>query len=184
MLKKILIGLGAALAVLVVVIALQPSSFRIQRSIAMSAPPEAAFAHVNDFHRWEAWSPWEKLDPQLKRTYDGAPAGVGSKYAWSGNDDVGSGRMTIERSMPGALVQIKLEFLEPFEATNTTTFTFTKTPSGNETTWTMEGESNFVSKAMGLFMDMDKLVGADFERGLQALKTAAEQAPKTVATTP
>src|SRR5687767_15081963 len=117
MLKKILIGLGAALALLLIVIALQPATFHVERSITIAAPPEAAFAQVNDFHAWGAWSPWEKLDPGMKRSYEGAPAGVGAKYAWIGNDEVGEGRMTIEKSMPGSLVAIKLEFLKPFEAT-------------------------------------------------------------------
>jgi Polyketide cyclase / dehydrase and lipid transport len=177
MLKKILIGLGAALALLLVVIALQPATFHVERSVAIAAPPEAAFAQVNDFHAWKAWSPWEKLDPSMKRSYDGAPAGVGAQYAWVGNNEVGEGRMTIEQSEPGKIA-IKLEFLKPFAATNTATFTFTKTPEGNKTTWAMDGNNNFVSKAFHLVMDMDKMIGADFERGLAGIKAAAEAAPK------
>ena len=179
MLKKILIGLGALLALMLIVISLQPATFHVERSITMAAPPEAAFAQVNDLHAWGAWSPWEKLDPALKRTYDGAPAGIGAKYAWVGNKDVGEGRMTVEKSEPGKLVGIKLEFLKPFEATNTATFTFEKTPDGNKTTWAMDGNNNFISKAMCLVMDMDKMIGPDFERGLASLKTAAEAVAKT-----
>lgn len=184
MLKKILIGLGAALALLLIVIAMQPAEFHIERSIDMNAPPEAAFAQVNDFHAWGKWSPWDKMDPGMKRSYEGAPSGVGAQYAWSGNNQVGEGRMTIEKSEPTQIV-IKLEFLKPFAATNTATFTFTKTPEGNKTTWGMDGHNNFVSKAFSLFMNMDKLVGGDFERGLAAMKAAAEAAPRTptVATT-
>lgn len=184
MLKKILIGLGAALALLLIVIAVQPAEFHIERPITMNAPPEAAFAQVNDFHAWGKWSPWDKMDPAMKRTYEGAPSGAGAQYAWVGNSQVGEGRMTIEKSEPSQIV-IKLEFLKPFAATNTATFTFTKTPEGNKTTWGMDGHNNFFSKAFSLFMNMDKLVGGDFERGLAAMKTAAEAAPRapSVATT-
>ena len=137
------------------------ATFHVERSLSMNAPPEAAFAQVNDFHAWHAWSPWEKMDPAMKRTFDGAPAGVGAKYAWVGNKDVGEGRMTIEESSPSKIA-IKLEFLKPFEATNTATFTFTKTPEGSKTTWAMDGNNNFFSKAMSLFMNMDKMIGPDF----------------------
>ena len=185
MLKKILIAVGAVFALLLVAIALQPATFHVERSVTMAAPPEAAFAEVNDFHAWAAWSPWEKLDPSLKRSYDGPPAGVGAKYAWVGNKEVGEGRMTIEHSDPSK-VAIKLEFLKPFAATNTATFTFTKTPDGNKTTWAMDGNNNFIAKAFHLVMDMDKMIGPDFERGLAGIKTAAEAAPKapSVATAP
>jgi hypothetical protein len=179
MLKKILIGLGALLALLLIAISLQPATFHVERSITIAAPAETVFAQVNDFHAWGAWSPWEKLDPGMKRTHEGAPAGVGAKYAWAGNKEVGEGRMTIEKSTPGSEVGIKLEFLKPFEATNTATFTFQKTPNGTKTTWAMDGKNNFVSKAMHLVMDMDKMIGPDFERGLAAMKTAAEKAART-----
>ena len=178
MLKKILIGLSAALVVLLILIAVQPAEFHIERSTNMAAPPEAAFAQVNDFRKWNEWSPWEKMDPSMKRSYEGAPSGVGAKYAWVGNDQVGEGRMTIEKSDESQIV-IKLEFLKPFAATNAATFSFTKTPDGNKTTWAMDGHNNFVSKACSLFMSMDELVGKDFERGLAAMKAAAEATPKT-----
>ena len=185
MLKKILIGVGAAFALLLFVISLQPATFHVERSISISSSPEAAFAQVNDFHAWSAWSPWEKMDPGMKRTYDGAPAGLGAKYAWVGNKQVGEGRMTIVQSEP-AKVAIKLEFLKPFAATNTATFTFVKTPTGNTTTWAMDGNNNFISKAFHLVMDMDKMIGPDFEKGLAGIKAAAEAAPAapSVATTP
>jgi hypothetical protein len=177
MLKKILMGVAAALALLLLVIALQPATFHIERSITMSASPEAAFAQVNDFHAWSAWSPWEKLDPSMQRSYGGAPSGVGAKYAWVGNKEVGEGRMTIEKSEP-TRIQVKLEFLKPFTATNTATFTFAKTAEGTKTTWAMDGNNNFVSKAFHLVMDMDKMLGPDFEKGLAAMKATAEAAPK------
>lgn len=178
MLKKILIGIGAAFVLLLVVIALQPPTFHIERSISMAAPPEVAFAQVNDFHAWKAWSPWEKLDPNMQRSFDGPSSGVGAKYAWVGNKEVGEGRMTIEKSTPGQEVAIKLEFLKPFAATNTATFTFSKAGDGSKATWAMDGEKNFMAKAFHLFMSMDKMIGPDFERGLAAMKTSAEAAAK------
>jgi uncharacterized protein YndB with AHSA1/START domain len=178
MLKKILFAIAAVIAVLLIVVAMQPSEFRITRSATMAAPPAAVFAQVNDFHKWDAWSPWAKLDPTMKATYDGAEAGTGAKYAWIGNKDVGEGRMTILESQPSELIRIKLEFLNPFEATNTTVFAFK--PEGDKTavTWTMEGNNKFMSKAFGLFMNMDKLVGGDFEKGLARMKALVEAAPK------
>jgi uncharacterized protein YndB with AHSA1/START domain len=178
MLKKILLGVAAAFVLLVIVIATRPAEFRIERSTTVSAPPEVVFAQVNDFRAWPAWSPWEKLDPTMKRTHSGAPSGVGASYAWLGNDDVGEGKMTIEKSEPPSTVGIKLEFIKPFAATNTTTFTFANTSSGTKVTWAMEGKNNFGAKAASLFMDMDQLVGADFERGLASMKTVSEAAAR------
>jgi len=177
MLVKILLGLALVLAVLLIVIALQPSTFHIERSIRIAAPPEKAFASVNDFHAWTAWSPWEGKDPALKRTYEGAPSGVGAVYSWAGNQEVGEGRMTIEKSDPGREVGIKLEFLKPFAATNRATYTFAPEGNGSTVTWAMDGEKNFFMKAFHLFVNMDKLLGADFERGLAAMKRTAEQQP-------
>lgn len=180
-LPKVLIGIGVVIGVLLIVIATRPSTFHIERSTTISAPPEAAFAQVNDFHAWGAWSPWDKLDPGMKRTYEGPPSGVGAKYSWVGNDKVGEGRMTIEKSDKPSVIGVKLEFLKPFATTNQTTFTFTPTGGGTKVVWAMDGNNNFMGKAFSLFMDMDKLVGADFERGLAAMKTAAESAPKPAA---
>ncbi len=178
MLKKILIGLGAAFAGLLVVIAFQPATFHIERSIAVAAPPTAAFAQVNDFHAWGKWSPWEKLDPGMKRTYEGPSSGVGAKYAWVGSKEVGEGRMTIEQSDPSRIA-IKLEFLKPFAATNIATFSFAPANQGTKVTWAMDGKNDFMGKAFHLFMDMETMIGPDFEKGLADLKTAAESAPKT-----
>jgi carbon monoxide dehydrogenase subunit G len=174
MLKKISIGFVAAVVVLLVVVALQPSSFRIERSATIAAPPAAVFAQVNDFHNWEAWNPWQKLDPNAKNTYTGAPAGPGATFAWQGNKDVGEGRMTIVESHPNDLVKIKLEFLKPFAATNTADFTFV--PAGNQTTvtWAMFGENGFMAKAIGLVMNVDQMVGGQFEKGLADLKSTVE----------
>jgi hypothetical protein len=171
---QILIGVVAVLVLLLVVIATRPSKFRIVRSIEVAAPPESAFARVNDFHEWVAWSPWEKLDSQMKKTFEGAAAGAGSIYSWVGNKKVGEGRMTIEKSVPPSVVTLKLEFFKPWQATNTTTFSFDPAGAGTKVTWAMDGEHSFGMKAFGLVMNLDELVGRDFERGLAALKGLAE----------
>ncbi len=179
MIKKILL-LGLVIIVVgvgifAVVVAMQPGHYRVERSATMNAPPVVVFNQVNDFHKWDAWSPWAKLDPNMKTTHEGAPSGTGAVYSWVGNSDVGEGKMTINDSKPGELVKIKLEFIKPFAASSDTVFTFK--PQGNQTavTWTMDGENNFVGKAMCLFMNMDKMVGGDFEKGLAQMKAVAEK---------
>jgi hypothetical protein len=175
MLKKILFGLAAIIAVFLAIVALQPAEFRVERSTVINAPVAVVFANVNDLRKWEAWSPWAKMDPGMKQTYEGAAAGVGAVTNWSGNDEVGEGRMTIVESRRNELIQIKLEFLKPFAATNITLFTFKPESDWTTTvTWAMTGENNFFFKALCLFMDMDKMVGGDFEKGLAALKSLAE----------
>jgi hypothetical protein len=180
--KKILIGLGVLVVVFIAfaaVVALQPADFRIVRAATISAPPEVVFAQVNDFHKWQAWSPWAKLDPAAKNTFEGPSAGTGAIFSWAGNDKVGEGRMTLTESHPNDLIRIKLEFVKPFEATNTTEFTFK--PEGNQTevTWSMSGRNNFIGKAFCLLMNMDKTVGGDFEKGLADMKAIAEAEAKT-----
>src|SRR5262245_1389924 len=118
MVRKILIGIAAVVVLFVIVVVTRPATFRIERSISIAAPPENAFAQVNDFHAWPGWSPWEKMDPQMKKTFEGPASGAGAIYAWAGNDKVGEGKMTIEKSLPPSLVAIKLEFFKPFAATN------------------------------------------------------------------
>jgi hypothetical protein len=180
MIKKILLGavilVVVIIAVCVVVVAMQPAHYRVERSATMNAPAPVVFNQVNDFHKWDAWSPWAKLDPNMKTTFEGAPSGTGAVYAWTGNSDVGEGRMTIMDSKPGEAIKIKLEFIKPFAATSDTLFSFK--PQGNQTavTWTMDGDNNFVGKAMCLFMNMDKMVGGDFEKGLAQMKAVAEKA--------
>lgn len=174
MFKKILLGLAVVLVALCGVIATRPSSFTVQRTATLKAPPDVAFALVNDFHHWGEWSPWDKLDANQKRTFEGAIAGAGSIYSWSGNDQVGEGRMSIEESKANELVRIKLEFLKPWTATNSTTFAFTPAAEGVSVTWKMEGHNDFMGKAMSLFMDMDGMVGKDFENGLANMGKAAE----------
>jgi hypothetical protein len=178
MLKKILIVLAVFVVVFVVIVALQPAEFRVVRSATISAPAQVVFAQVNDFHNWNAWSPWAKLDPAMKQTYEGAPAGIGAVYTWAGNKEVGEGRMTIIESRPSDLIRIKLEFFKPFAGTSITEFTFK--PEGNQTavTWSMSGKNNFMAKAFHLFMNMDKMIGDDFDKGLANLKSVAEAAAK------
>ncbi len=174
MLKKILLGLVIVVMGLCGFIASRPDDYTVQRTATFKASPDIAFAQVNDFHQWSAWSPWGKLDPDQKTTFEGAASGVGAQYGWSGNDKVGEGRMTIEESKPAELVRIKLEFIRPFPDTSITTFAFAPAAEGASVTWKMEGKHNFLSKAMCLVMDMDKMLGPDFERGLADMKTASE----------
>jgi hypothetical protein len=176
MLVKILLVIAVLIVVFVVIVALRPTDFRIVRSAIISAPPAVIFAQVNDLHRWEAWSPWEKLDPAMKRTFEGPSASTGAIYKWEGNKKVGAGCMTITESRENELVRFKLDFMKPFECTNITEFIF-KT-EGNQTviTWSMAGQNTFFAKAFGLVMNMDKLVGSDFEKGLATLKTVSEAA--------
>jgi len=173
--KKIAIGVAVALVAFVAFVATRPDAFRIERKATLKAPPEKVFALVEDFHRWDAWSPWEKLDPAMKKTHSGLPKGVGAIYAWEGNGDVGKGRMTLNEAVAGRKIVIQLEFLEPFAATNVTTFTFAPGADGTSVTWAMEGDNTFISKLFGVFMDMDAMIGKDFEAGLANLKGLAEK---------
>jgi hypothetical protein len=172
MLKKIAVVVVAVLAALAGFIATRPSAFRIERSRTIAAPQGVVHAFVNDFRKWPAWSPWEKLDPTMKRELSGAEAGVGAVYYWSGNKEVGEGRMTITDSRPSQSVTIRLEFLRPWQATSTTRFDFVPSGSGTRVTWALTGHNNFVAKAVCLFMDMDQTVGKDFEKGLANLEAA------------
>ena len=174
MLKKILTALVVVVGVLVVVVAMQPSEFRVTRTAALSAPASAIFAQVNDLHNWRAWDPWAKLDPASKESFEGPSAGVGAICRWAGNKEVGEGSMTILESKPDELIRIKLEFLKPFKATNTTEFTFVPQGDQTEVTWSMFGSRNFMCKAVGLVMNCEKMVGPQFEKGLANLKSMTE----------
>jgi uncharacterized protein YndB with AHSA1/START domain len=173
------------LAAIAAYIASRPADFRIERAITINEPPERVFPILNDFRAWKTWSPWEGLDPELKRTHSGAPMGAGAVYEWTGNKKVGAGRMTIQKSEPptsqgdrasgAAVVQILLEFIRPFKATNITTFTLGREGAeATRVTWAMTGTRNFMMKAMGLFMKMDDFVGKDFEKGLASMKEQVE----------
>jgi hypothetical protein len=174
MITNILIILAVLVIAFIVIVALQPKAFRVQRSTTISAPAAQVFSQVNDFHNWEAWSPWAKLDPTAKNSYEGSSSGTGAIMTWSGNKKVGEGRMTLTESRPNELIRIKLEFFKPFKATSTAEFTFK--PEGGQTavSWSMYGENNFLAKAFHLFMNCDKMVGGDFERGLANMKSVTE----------
>jgi len=175
MLKIIGIVIVLAAVGLLVYAAMQPDDFRIQRSATVKAPPERIYPLIASLKAWGPWSPWEKKDPAMKRTFSGPDAGVGAAYGWEGDKNVGTGKMTILEATPPGKVVIKLEFLKPFEATNTAEFTLT--PQGDSTAivWAMYGKNNFLSKLMCVFMDMEKMVGPDFEAGLAGLKALAEK---------
>ncbi len=176
MIKKLGIGVVVVLVVLVGVTASRPATFTVSRSIDLKAPPAIAYAHVIDFHEWAEWSPWDKLDPAMKKDYSGPPTGVGTKYSWvSTNSDVGSGSMTIVDTTPAEAIGIDLQFTSPFETKNRTDFTFKPTADGTTVTWTLQGTNDFFGKAFSLVANMDKLVGDDFVKGLADLKTHAEK---------
>jgi uncharacterized protein YndB with AHSA1/START domain len=167
--------LAIAIAIVLILAATKPNTFSVQRAITVKAPPEKIFAVISDFHRWGSWSPWENKDPAMQRTYSGAASGRGAVYAWDGNKNVGSGRMEIlDASTPSKIV-IKLDFFKPFEAHNTAEFTML--PQGDVTnlTWVMHGPAVFMSKVMQVFMNLDKMIGKDFETGLANLKSLTEQ---------
>lgn len=174
MLKKILITLAVIIAVVLVLAAFQPSEFRVTRSATIAAPAAVIFSEINDFHRWAAWSPWEKLDPAMKRTFEGPATGAGAVYGWEGNNDVGSGRMTITESRPAELINIRLEFFKPMPGVCPAEFTFRSEGAATTVTWTMSGTNNYLSKILCVFMNMDKMIGGDFEKGLAELKRIAE----------
>ena len=182
--RKLFIGFGAfagLIALFLVYIALQPSAFLIERSTTIAAAPAVVFGHVNDFHKWDAWSPWAKLDPNATNSFEGAESGAGAIFKWSGNSDVGEGRMTLTDSVPHDRIEIRLDFKKPFEDTSHTQFTFE--PEGDRTvvTWTMKGRSNFIGRVFCFFMNMDKMLGGQFEKGLASLKTVAEKPAATSA---
>lgn len=174
MLLTVLIVLAFIVLAALVVAASRPDSFRVQRSVVVNAPASALFSLVDDFHAWAGWSPWERLDPELKRTHSGALKGTGAVYAWEGNPKVGSGRMEILESSPASRLVIKLDFLKPFEAHNHAEFTFTPEGAATRVDWAMTGPQAFPMKIMSLFMNMDSMVGKDFEKGLANMKAIAE----------
>lgn len=175
---KILLVVTVLIVVFLAAAAMQPESFKIERSATIAAPPEIVFAQVNDFHKWKEWSPWAKLDPKMTQKFEGSMTGKGAIYSWDGNNEVGEGTMTIEESRPNELIHIKLEFKRPFKATNAADFGFKQ--EGNQTviTWTMTGKNDFLGKIFSLIMNMDKMVGAQFEQGLGKIKEISEAEAK------
>jgi uncharacterized protein YndB with AHSA1/START domain len=171
----IVLVLLVAVAAVLAMAAMKPDRFRIERAATIKAPPEKIFGLIEDFRNWRAWSPWEEMDPNLKRTYGGAQRGVGAVYEWEGNSKVGKGRMEIVEAPPPSKVAIKLDFLKPFEAHNMAEFTLAPRGEATEVAWAMHGPNIFMGKVMSVFMNMDRMVGKDFEKGLAKLKAAAEQ---------
>lgn len=175
MIKIIAIIIAVLVLAVLVFAATRPDTFRVERSLSIKAPPEKIFPHINDFHQWQAWSPWEKIDPAAKTAHSGTANGVGAAYEWNGNNEVGQGRMEIIESSPPAKLVLKIDFIKPFEGHNTIEFTLV--PQGDATTVTqaMYGASPYLSKLMCLFFSMDKMVGSKYEEGLANLKVIAEQ---------
>ena len=175
MIKTIALLVVLAVGLVLLLAAFKPDRFRVERRRHIEAPPEKVFALINDFHRWGEWSPWEKLDPALQRTYEGPAAGVGAVYGWQGNKKVGQGRMEILSAAPPTALAIQLDFIKPISARNTAEFTLTPQGGGTDVTWAMHGPSPFMSKVMQVFMSMDAMVGKDFEAGLANMQAAAEK---------
>ena len=178
--KPLLILLAAVAAIVVVaavVVAMQPSDFRVSRTATLDAPADKLFQQVNDFHNWQAWSPWAKLDPAMKVEYDGPPAGMGAIYHWAGNAQVGEGRATIVESRPNEFVRIQLDFVQPMAGTDIAEFAFRPSGDKTEVTWSIAGKNGFLAKAVNLIFGMEETVGGMFEQGLADLNTAAKTAP-------
>jgi Polyketide cyclase / dehydrase and lipid transport len=173
----IAVVLAIALAVVLVLAATKPDTFTVRRTAVVKAPAERIFALINNFHQWVNWSPWENRDPAMMRTYSGAESGRGAIYAWNGNKNVGSGRMEILDASSSSKIVIKLDFFKPFEGHNTAEFSFVpeRDAAATNVTWVMHGPSSFVSKVMQVFMNLDKMIGKDFETGLANLKRLTEK---------
>lgn len=175
MFKKIVLALIAVVAVILIVAATRPGSFRLERTTTIDAKPAKVFALLNDFHQWPAWSPWEHKDPAMKRTYGAKTKGVGAEYAWDGNGQVGKGSMTIAESVPSSRIAVNLNFERPMVAQNLIEFTIKANGKTSEVTWAMSGPVPYIGKVIHLFVSMDKMVGKDFDEGLANLKAAAEK---------
>jgi uncharacterized protein YndB with AHSA1/START domain len=174
MLYAILLLVVAAIAAVLVYAATRADSFRVERTLDIAASPEKLYALIGDLHRWRDWSPYERKDPAMQRTLTGAASGVGAVYAWKGNKQVGEGRMEIIEATPPRQLRIQLDFIAPFEAHNVAEFTLQPQGATARVTWALSGPRPFVSKLIGLFVNMDAMIGGDFEVGLAQLKTLAE----------
>jgi uncharacterized protein YndB with AHSA1/START domain len=175
MLKKSAIAILILIAGVLIFAATKPDTFRVERAVSIKAPPDKVFALIDDFKRWEAWSPWEKKDPAMKRTWGTVTSGKGAFYAWEGNSDVGQGSMEIAESVAPSKVVLKLDFVNPFEGHNRVEFTLVPTGDVTNVTWAMQGPAPFITKVMQVFGNLDSMIGKDFEAGLANLKTAAEK---------
>lgn len=175
MIKIILVAIFILIAAVLGLALTKPDNFRIERAATIKAPPEKIFAVINDFHNWTSWSPWEKLDPTMKRTHSGAASGKGAIYEWEGNSKVGAGRMEILDTTAPSKIAIKLDFIKPFEGHNTAEYTLVPQGEMTNVTWAMYGPTPFISKLMQVFVSFDKMIGKDFEAGLANLKAVAEK---------
>jgi hypothetical protein len=175
MIKWIAIAIVALIAAFLVYAAFKPDDFRVERSLSIQAPPGSIFPYIADFHRWGAWSPYERKDPAMKRSFSGPESGVGAAYEYAGNRDVGSGRLEIIEAAPASKIVIKLDFRSPIEGHNVAVFTLVPHGDTTEVTWLMYGPSPYIGKVMQSIFDMDKMIGNDFAAGLQSLKAAAEK---------
>lgn len=169
MIKKIVLGLIAIIVVFLIVATMQPAAFRVSRSATIAASPAAVFEQINDLHKFQAWNPWAKMDPASKINYTGPVSGVNAAYHWVGNAEVGEGSMTIIESKPGELVRARMDFMKPFAATYTAEFTLKPEADKTTVTWSLFGENDFMSKAVKLVMNVDKMCGDQFEKGLKSL---------------
>jgi uncharacterized protein YndB with AHSA1/START domain len=175
MLKIILIVITLLIAGVLVFAATKPDVFQVRRSASIKAPPEKVYPLINDLKQWHLWSPWEKKDPGMKRTFSATTAGKGATYAWDGDKNVGRGSMEITEAVPASKIRLKLDFETPFEAHNIVTFTLEPRDGATQVTWLMEGPAPYLARIMHVFFNMDKMVGGDFEAGLAAMKAAAEK---------
>lgn len=179
MLKKIILGVGAvggvAVAGVLAMATQQPARFTLERSVEMAARPEVAYAQIEDFHAWNHWSPWDALDPNQVKTFEGEPRGKGAITTWNGNDQVGQGRMTITDVTAPSKVVIDLEFIAPMKDRNEVVFTIAPSGAGSKVTWSMDGPNSFMEKVVGVFMNFEEMVGKDFDKGLASMKTQAEK---------
>jgi uncharacterized protein YndB with AHSA1/START domain len=175
MIKKIVIAIVVLIAGVLIFAATKPDIFNVQRAASIKAPPEKVFAILNDFQKWGSWSPWEKKDPAMKRTFGATTSGKGAKYAWEGNKDVGKGSMEITESSPSSRLTIKLDFIEPFEGHNIVGFALEPKGESTNVTWTIHGPMPYISKVISVFCSMDSMIGKDFEAGLANLKAVAEK---------
>lgn len=177
MLRKILIALAALIALFVVIVAMQPSDFRVERTATIAAPQASLFEQVNDLRKWEAWSPWAKLDPDAKVSFEGPDSGQGAAMSWAGNEKVGKGKMWIVESRPNDAVKLKADWVEPYEGSSNSEFAFKGEGEKTEVSWTMSSQHNFLEKAMCLIMNGKKMIGDDMEKGLAQMKASAETGP-------
>lgn len=172
---KIVIVFAILIAALLAYAATQPDTFRVQRTARVKAAPDKILPLISDFHSWNSWSPWENIDPNMKRTYSGPASGKGAVYEWEGNNKVGAGRMEVTDVASPSKVTIKLDFLKPFEGHNTAEFTLEPQGDSTSVTWAMYGPNRFIGKVMHVFINMDNMIGKQFETGLANLKTVAEK---------